>query len=278
MTEHVRGERRVLVTGAGTGIGRACTLHLAGLGFEVLAAGRTLATLEAVAAEATGTVRPLVLDVTDEASVRAAIENAGTITDLVNNAGVSVMGPIEGVPLQEWRRQFEVNVFGAATMIRAVLPEMRAAGRGRIVNMGSVTGRLVPPFMGTYGASKHALEGMTDALRREVAGQGVQVTLVRPGFVRTDFGEQEQESLRANAHPAYAERQGRFARWHRENGHAAAPDPVVVARAVERALTDARPRSRYHAPAKAARLVAMREALPAGVIDRILVRKTDTAG
>jgi NAD(P)-dependent dehydrogenase (short-subunit alcohol dehydrogenase family) len=269
-------ERRVLITGAGSGIGRACALHLAGRGWTVLAAGRTPASLQAVAKEAEGKVLPLVLDVTDEASVAEAIGKAGAIDALVNNAGVSVMGPVEGVPLSEWRRQFEVNVYGAATMIRAVLPRMREAGRGRIVNMGSVTGRLVPPFMGAYGASKHALEGLTDALRREVSRFGIEVTLVRPGFVNTPFGDQEQESLRANAHPAYEGPLSRFTAWHEEEGHAASPSPVVVAQAVERALTDSPARSRYHAPARAGRLVALREALPARLVDRMIARTTRT--
>ena len=265
----------VLVTGAGTGIGRACALLLAREGLHVTAAGRTRGTLDEVAAHAPN-IDVAVMDVTDEASVERAVVTASPIGAVVNNAGVSVMGPIEGVPLEEWRRQFETNVFGVATVCRAVLPQMRQRGRGRIVNVSSVAGRLAAPFMGTYAASKHALEGLTDALRREVSSQGVAVVLVRPGFVDTGFGTQEQASLADNRHEAYAEAHDRFAAWHREKGHAASPGPDVVAEAVLRALTDARPKDRYAAPHKAKRQVAMRNLLPTRLVDRMVARTTGT--
>ena len=267
----------VLVTGGGTGIGRACALALAREGLRVTVAGRTRETLEAVAAEAPS-IGVAVMDVTDEASVERAVARTSPVGAVVNNAGVSVMGPLEGVPVDEWRRQFEINVFGVATVCRAVLPQMRQRGRetgvgGRIVNVGSVAGRLAAPFMGAYAASKHAVEGMTDALRREVAGFGIDVVLVRPGFVDTGFGAQEQASLAANRHEAYADAHDRFARWHREHGHAASPGPEVVAARVVTALTDPRPRTHYAAPAKARRQVLMRATLPTRMVDR-LVRRT----
>lgn len=270
----------VLITGAGTGIGRACALMLAREGLHVTAAGRTRGTLDEVAGQAPN-IDAVIMDVTDEASVERAVVAASPVGAVVNNAGVSVMGPLEGVPLDEWRRQFETNVFGVATVCRAVLPQMRqraqtGQGRGRIVNMGSVAGRLAAPFMGTYAASKHALEGMTDALRREVRGQGIDVVLVRPGFVDTGFGAQEQASLAANRHEAYAEAHERFARWHREKGHAASPSPDVVAEAVLRALTDAVPKDRYAAPDKAKRQVAMRNVLPTRLVDRMVAKTTGT--
>jgi NAD(P)-dependent dehydrogenase (short-subunit alcohol dehydrogenase family) len=194
------------------------------------------------------------------------------VDHLVNNAGVAVMGAIEAVPLEEWRRQFEVNVFGVANMCRAVLPQMRQKGEGRIVMIGSVTGRLVPPFQGVYGASKHALEGLSDALRRELRPFGIEVSVVRSGFVNTDFGEQEQEQLKKHRLDDYGLWHDRFAKWHHERGHKAAPGPVVVARQVERALTDARPRTRYACPPPAKRFLRMRKYLPARVVDRIIER------
>ena len=266
----------VLITGAGTGIGRACALMLAREGLHVTAAGRTRETLEEVAAHAPN-IDVAVMDVTDEASIERAVVAASPVGAVVNNAGLSVMGPQEGVPLSEWRRQFETNVFGVASVCRAVLPQMRQRGRGRIVNVGSVAGRLAAPFMGTYAASKHAVEGMTDALRREVAPQGIHVVLVRPGFVDTGFGAQEQASLAANRHDGYAAAHDRFARWHREHGHAASPGPDVVASAVLEALTASRPKSRYAAPAKARRQVAMRNVLPTRLVDRLVARTTGTA-
>ena len=262
--------KRVLITGAGSGIGRACAERLASEGWQVVASGRREAPLHDLVAAAAN-VTPLVMDVTDEASVRAGVAAAGPLDAVVNNAGVSVMGAVEAVPIEEWRRQFETNLFGVARVCQATLPGLRER-RGRIVNVGSVAGRIASPFMGVYASSKHALEGMTDALRREVAEQGVRVVLVRPGFVNTPFGAQEQESLAHHAHPAYAEAQARFARWHREEGHAASPGPAVVAEVVARALTDERPRDRYAAPARARRLLALRNTLPTRLVDRMVAR------
>lgn len=267
---------RVLITGAGTGIGRACALYLAEEGFHIIAAGRREEPLAALEKERPGQIIGVTLDVTDNASIEAAIAKVSPVDHLVNNAGVSVMGPVEAISTEEWRRQFEVNVFGVANMIRAVLPQMRQRGTGRIVQIGSVTGRVVPPFMGCYGASKHALEGMTDALRREVADQGIHVSLVRSGFVNTDFGTQEQESLQQHRHPAYDAKLGRFASWHHDKGHKVAPDPVVVARAVERALTDSVPKTRYACPAQAQRFLLLRNVLPARWVDGIIAGTTGT--
>lgn len=266
----VRG--RILVTGAGTGIGRACALYLAEEGFHVIAAGRRLEPLEALAAEKPGTITPVSIDVTDPDNIAAAMATISPIDGLVNNAGVAIMGAIEAVPVAEWRRQFEVNVFGVANMCQAVLPQMRQRGAGRIVNIGSVTGRLVPPFQGVYGSSKHAVEGLSDALRREVERYGIFVSVVRPGFVNTTFGEQEQESLSQHRMDAYAEHHDRYAKWHHEKGHKVAPDPVIVAREVEKALTAPKPRTRYACPASARRFILLRSILPARMVDRMIDR------
>ena len=261
---------RVLVTGAGSGIGRASAERMAAAGWDVVAAGRREGPL-ADLADAAPRVTPRVMDVTDEASVRAGIEAAGPLDAVVNNAGVSVMGAVEAVPLDEWRRQFETNLFGVAAVCQAALPGLRER-RGRIVNVGSVAGRIASPFMGVYASSKHALEGLTDALRREVAEQGVRVVLIRPGFVNTPFGAQEQESLERHAHPAYEAAQARFARWHKEEGHAASPGPEVVAEAVHAALTEPAPRDRYAAPARARRLLLLRNTLPTRLVDKMVAR------
>ena len=266
----VRG--RILVTGAGTGIGRACALYLAEEGFHVIAAGRRLEPLEALAAEKPGTITPVSIDVTDPDNIAAAMATISPIDGLVNNAGVAIMGAIEAVPVAEWRRQFEVNVFGVANMCQAVLPQMRQRGAGRIVNIGSVTGRLVPPFQGVYGSSKHAVEGLSDALRREVERYGIYVSVVRPGFVNTTFGEQEQESLSQHRMDAYAEHHDRYAKWHHEKGHKVAPDPVIVAQEVEKALTAPKPRTRYACPASARRFILLRSILPARMVDRMIDR------
>lgn len=275
-------DKAVLVTGAGTGIGRAVSLHLAAQGFAVFAAGRRRSTLEALAEEGGERITPVTMDVTDEASVAAALEaiaghlDGASLFAVVNNAGISVTGPIERVPDADWRAQFDTNVFGVMNVTRAVLPQMRAAGEGRIVTISSVTGRLAPPFMGVYAASKHAVEGLSDALRREVKQFGIKVSVIRPGFVNTGFGDQEQAGLEPYMQEGepYRDSLIKFSRWHHDKGHKAAPPPDCVAREVERALTDRRPRTRYTAPRKALWLIFARNFLPAPLVDAVTARIT----
>ncbi|WP_425408885.1 SDR family oxidoreductase [Hyphococcus sp.] len=266
----------VLVTGASSGIGEATAVHLAHKGFRVFAAARRIEKLNALKALGGGKITPVALDVTDDASIKTAlaeIENAGAVLyGLVNNAGVSVMGPVELVSSDEWRRQFETNVFGLVAVTRAVLPQMRGAGRGRIVNIGSIAGRIAAPFQGVYASSKHAVEGLSDSLRRELAPHGVKVSVVRPGFINTPFGHQEQEALeRFENEGPYADQVKTFKAWH-ARGHPSAPGPSVVAEAVHNALTAQRPHSRYTAPPKMLGALAMRNLFPSAVTDRIFER------
>lgn len=265
----------VLITGASSGIGEACAIHLAHKGFRVFAAARRLEKLKSLEGVAGGAVTPVELDVTDDASVAAALEIVGAdgnvLFGLVNNAGVSVMGPVETVAIDDWRRQYETNVFGLVRMTQAVLPQMRVAGQGRIINIGSIAGRIAAPFQGAYASSKHAVEGASDALRREVEPLGLHVSLVRPGFINTPFGEQEQALLEPHCAPGepYADYVKRFKAWHAK-GHPNAPSPIVVAEAVHDALTAERPHSRYTAPAKNTGPLMLRNLLPSAVTDRIL--------
>ena len=269
----------VLVTGASSGIGEATAVHLAHKGFRVFAAARRLEKLQELTAVGHGRISALEMDVTDEASISAAIQKIAdeglTLFGVVNNAGVSVMGPIETTPLSEWRRQYETNVFGVVNVVRAVAPQMRAAGRGRIVNIGSVAGRVAPPFQGVYASSKHAVEGLTDAMRIEMAPHGVKVSLIRPGFIHTPFGEQEQESLAKHTgdDQPYAEQVRIYKKWHAE-GHPNGPSPSVVAEAVHHALTAERPHTRYTAPSKMIGTLMLRNLMPSAVTDRIFKRIT----
>lgn len=179
-----------LVTGASRGIGRDTALRLAAAGYTVGCLARSRADLEALAASRPGLV-PVVADVTDaaalEGAVRALLSEHGPCAVLVNNAGYGLRAAVEEIPLDAWRRQFEVNLFSCARVVQLVLPGMRAAGRGCVVNVSSVAGRIATPFSGAYCATKFALEAMSDALRLEVAPFGVHVVLVEPGPVRTDF-------------------------------------------------------------------------------------------
>lgn len=266
----------VLITGASSGIGEECAVFLAQKGFRVFAAARRVENMEALKVVGSGRVTPVAMDVTDEASIAAGLEaiaaEAGPLYGLVNNAGVSVMGPFERVPLSEWRRQYETNVFGVVAVTQAVLPQMREAGRGRIVNIGSLAGRIASPFQGVYASSKHAVEGLSDALRRELVPHGIKVSVVRPGFINTSFGHQEQESLdRYAADPVYGEQLDTFKAWHAK-GHPSAPSPAVVAEAVHHALTVQEPKSRYTAPPNMTYALALRNFLPSALTDRILER------
>lgn len=267
----------VLITGASSGIGEACAVYLAHKGFRVYAAARRLEKLHELEGLAGGRIKPVALDVTDDASIANALEEISadgvTLFGLVNNAGVSVMGPVETTPIDEWRRQYETNVFGLVRVTQSVLPQMRAVGKGRIVNIGSVAGRIASPFQGAYSSSKHAVEGVSDSLRRELEPLGLKVSLVRPGFINTPFGHQEQEGLAPHAAEGepYAEWVAKFKEWHAK-GHPSAPGPNVVAEAVHEALTAEHPNSRYTAPASNIGSLALRNLLPSAVSDRLLRR------
>ena len=210
----------VLVTGASSGIGEAIAVHLAQKGFKVFAGARRIEKLQSLSGMGGGQITPVALDVTDKASIKSAIvqisELGQPLYGLVNNAGISVVGPVERTDLDEWRQLYETNVFGVVAMAQAVLPQMRKAGVGRIVNIGSVAGRIAAPFFGPYASSKHAVEGVNDGLRHELKHHGVKVSLVRPGFINTPFGEQEQESLKRFEAPGepYADQVKIFRDWH----------------------------------------------------------------
>jgi NADP-dependent 3-hydroxy acid dehydrogenase YdfG len=186
----------VLITGCSSGIGHETARHLAGKGWTVYATARRPETLGELAEAGCET---LALDVTDEASMKGAVDaveaSHGAVGALVNNAGYSQSGALETLPMERLRAQFETNVFGLVRMCQLVLPKMRAAGRGRIVNVSSMGGKLVFPGGGAYHATKHAVEALSDALRWEVKGFGVHVSIIEPGLITTNFGETAASSL-----------------------------------------------------------------------------------
>lgn len=269
----------VLITGASSGIGEACAVLLARKGFRVFAGARRIDKLKALEGLGEGRITAFGLDVTEAASVADAgkmiAEHGAGLWGLVNSAGVSVTGPLEQVPVSDWRRQFETNVFGLVAMTQAVLPGMREARAGRIVNIGSVAGRLAAPFMSAYAASKHAVEGLSDSLRRELAPLGVKVSVIRPGFINTPFGEPEQDGFARYAAPGmpYAARVAAFKAWHAE-GHPSGASPFDVADAVLKALTAARPHSRYTVPARFIGPLMARNLFPSAAVDRVFARVT----
>ncbi|GII75163.1 short-chain dehydrogenase/reductase [Sphaerisporangium rufum] len=268
--------RICLVTGASSGIGSATALELLGAGHTVYGAARRVARMEGLR-RAGG--HPLAMDITDpgdvERVVRTVLDAHGRLDVLVNNAGAGLRGAIEDVPVDEARRLFEVNLFGLAELTRAVLPHMRERRSGLIVNISSIGGEVSLPLAAWYYASKHALEGYSDSLRQEVRRFGVNVVVIQPGLVRTEFDDGMSERLRAvsgqGAYRDVAEAQARAGeRIYAPGGKVS--DPRVVARTVLRALGASSPRPRYAVGYLARPLLLLDRLLPAGLFDRIVAR------
>ena len=246
----------VLITGATAGIGRTTALHLARRGHHVIASGRRPAELASLAAEAhglPGRLDTVELDVTQAASITAAFAavdqlTAGAGPDVViNNAGFGVLGPTSEITDDEMRRQYETNVFGVMNVTRAALPAMRARGAGRIINVSSVGGRLTLPYFGVYNSTKYALESLSDALRYELAPFGIGVVLIEPGVIRTNFEATAVANLERFKTSPYAGAIARYGEISRLADRFAA-EPIVIARAIARAVEARRPAARYVAP------------------------------
>jgi NAD(P)-dependent dehydrogenase (short-subunit alcohol dehydrogenase family) len=266
----------VLITGCSTGIGHATAARLAKAGHTVYATARrpdTLADLSAVGC------RTLPLDVTDEDSMTSAVSKVeadhGAVGVLVNNAGYSQSGAVESLPMASIRRQFETNVFGLVRMSQLVLPAMRQAGTGRIVNISSMGGRLTFPGGGAYHATKYAVEAFSDALRFEVQGFGVRVVVVEPGLITTEFGNAAVASIDDAAND------GPYAAFNRAvasstGGVYEGPlgklggEPDDVAKVIEKAIGARRPRGRYTVTPSAKLAITGRRLAPDRVWDRAM--------
>jgi NAD(P)-dependent dehydrogenase (short-subunit alcohol dehydrogenase family) len=264
----------VLITGCSTGIGRATAERLARAGMTVYATARRPESIDDLKAAG---CRTLALDVNDEDSMRGAVEEVeraeGAVGALVNNAGYSQNGAVETVALDDVRRQFETNVFGLLRMSQLVLPGMRRAGHGRIVNVSSMGGKLVFPGGGIYHATKHAVEALSDAMRFEVRGFGIDVVVIEPGLIKTAFAETSVGSVPREEGP-YGEFNTAVAA-----ATAGAYDgplgklgggPGAVAKTIERALTANRPRTRYKVTPSARILMAQRRLLPDRAWDAVV--------
>ncbi|MEV6106119.1 SDR family oxidoreductase [Streptomyces sp. NPDC051940] len=269
--------RTVLITGASRGIGRATALHLAGRGWQVVAGVRDPAAGEELCGRSPR-ITAVELDVTDDGQVaKLAGQLPPRVDALVNNAGIGVGGPVESVAVDEVRRQFEVNVFGQIAVTQAVLPRLRES-RGRLVFVSSLNGRVAVPMSGAYNASKYAVECLADNLRVELRPWGIRVVLVEPGCIDTDpwrrmletFDEFMGAMTPAHRELYAAHLTGERALLARLQKQARPVD--LVAEAVERALTRARPRSRYLVGGDARMFVALKKALPTPVFDALLAR------
>lgn len=287
MTANVNGSPYtgiIVVTGASTGIGKACALRLDRMGFTVYAGVRKEADGAALVTEASPRLVPLIVDVTDAATIasaKATVEAAAAgrgIAGLVNNAGVAVGGPLEYVPIDDLRRQLEVNVVGQVAVTQAFLPMLRQA-KGRIVNIGSISGRMATPFVGPYAASKFALEAITDALRLELRPWGIGVSIVEPGAIATpiwDKGQEQQAQIREQLPPEgqqlYAPAMDAIAGALDDFQRRAVPADTV-AKAVAHALTAKRPKTRYLIGNDARLQAAMSTVAPDRLADRLIARQ-----
>lgn len=274
----------VVVTGASTGIGEATATHLDELGFSVFAGVRKEEDAERIAGLGSECLRPLRIDVTDEGSIRAAEEEVRAATasaglaGLVNNAGIAVSGPVEHVPIEELRRQLEVNLIGQVAVIQAFLPLLRAA-TGRVVNISSIGGRIALPMLSPYAASKFALEAVSDSLRREVRDQGIRVVVVEPGGIKTpiwDKGTATADRISGDMPPEAEQHYGGLiAAIRRESAKIATDrglEPSTVAEVVGRALTAANPRTRYLVGSDAKLRDKVLRRLPDRVQDSLIAR------
>ena len=270
--------KAVLITGCSTGIGRATAEHLAASGWNVYATARKLESIEDLKGKG---CKLLDLDVCDERSMQAGVEAVtsaeGAVGVLVNNAGYSQSGAVESVPLDQVRRQFETNVFGLVRMIQLVLPGMRRQHWGKIVNISSMGGKLTFPGGGFYHATKHAVEAISDALRFEVRGFGVDVIVIEPGLIRTRFGETAVTSMKSSSSSS----DGPYADFNEAVATATAAvyegplarlgaGPEAVARKIERAISRRRPRTRYPVTASARLIMTQRRILPDRAWDAFL--------
>ena len=259
--------KTALVTGCSTGIGRATAEALAKAGYDTWATARRPETLSGIKG-----VRTAALDVTDEASMVAAVEQTGGVDILVNNAGFAEMGPVESIPLDAWRRQFETNVFGLVRMTQLVLPHMRANRWGRVINLSSMGGQITFPLGGAYHATKYAVEATSDALRLEVAPFGIRVVLIEPGPIKTAFEDTADDALaRYMGGPYDREIQVFGALMNQTYSSRLAASPERVARAIVRSVK--RPRSRVRITPHSHLLTRTRRVLPDRLWDAMLASR-----
>ncbi|MCP3757266.1 SDR family oxidoreductase [Streptomyces sp. TBY4] len=274
--------RTVLITGASSGLGEACALHLARTGFHALAGVRRPEDGERLRVAATGRLTSVIIDVTDEKSVQAALQKVTELTGgtglwgLVNNAGIAVTAPLECVPMELLHRQFDVNVIGHLQVVQGFLPLLRA-GAGRIVNISSGVGNVALPYLGAYAAAQFAKEALSDTLRRELVPQRIPVVVIQPGAVLTplwdkmsDEGNRALNSVPKPVQELYRHSFQQFMKDNETSARTSRTTPDDVARVVFRALIAKRPKTRYTVGRDATGARVLARLLPDRAIDRIL--------
>ena len=267
----------VLITGATAGIGRETAVFLAHQGHHVIATGRKELELARLKAEVTetaimGRLDTLVLDVTSSESIANAVRDVATLTKghgldvLVNNAGFGVLGPSSEITDSEMRRQYDTNVFGLMAVTRAFLPRMLERKSGRILNVSSVGGRMTLPFFGVYSSTKYAVESLSDALRYELRPFGIDVSLIEPGVIRTNFEATAVGSLTSLKAGPYGAALGKYEQMSKMADRFAA-NPIVIAKAIGHAVKVRRPAARYVAPRYNSLIFAFRAIAPTRMWD-----------
>ena len=272
----------ILITGATTGIGRHAALHLARQGHRVIATGRNVGALDDLKREAVGTsLETLRLDVTDARSIEQAARTVETMTEgygldvLINNAGYGSAAPLVESPDAEIRGQFETNVFGLLAVTRAFVTKMMDRRSGRIINVGSVGGRVTLPLLGAYNSTKYAVESLSDALRRELRPFGLKVSIIEPGPINTEFSKRSVQDV-----ARYQDASSRYAKVFeradeiKRRTDAMSSGPGVVVRAIEKAVTSSRPKARYVAPFSSQVMLAFMSFMPTALLDWMMTAMT----
>lgn len=276
--------RSVLVSGASTGIGRAAALRLAAAGWRVFAGVRSEEDAAALREAASGSLEPLFLDVTDAGQIAAAAELIGEraedgLTGLVNNAGVAIPSPLETMPIDDFRRQLEINLTGHVAVTQTLLPEIRRAG-GRVVFISSIGGRIAFPMTGAYHAAKFGIEAVGDVFRQELRPWDISVSIVEPGSIDTPIWERGERSAEEvgerspRREALYGRAIERYRKVVRDTAERGIP-PEKVARAIEHALSARRPRSRYLVGLDAKVQARLKPLIPTPVFGRIVARVID---
>lgn len=276
--------RSVLVTGASTGIGRATAMRLDASGWRVFAGVRDPAAAENLQSDASSRLTPVFLDVTEPEQIAAAAalvekESEGGLDGLVNNAGVAIPGPLETIPLEDFRRQLEVNLFAYVAVTQALLPQIRRA-EGRIVFISSIGGRIAFPFGGPYHASKFATEAIGDVFRQELRPWGLKVAIIEPGSIDTPIwerGQRKGEEIEAKAPQTnllYGAAIEKFRKVIEDTADRGIP-PEKVAKAISHALESSRPKSRYLVGLDAKLQARLKPLIPTPLFDRIVARQLD---
>ncbi len=272
----------ILITGATTGIGRHAALHLAKQGHRVIATGRNVAALDELKRAASGTpLETLRLDVTDARSIATAAKAVDAMTGgygldvLINNAGYGSAAPLVESPDAEVRGQYETNVFGLLAVTRTFVPKMMDRRSGRIINVGSVGGRVTLPLFGAYNSTKYAVESLSDALRRELRPFGLKVSIIEPGPIKTEFSKRSIQDV-----AQYQDSTSRFAKVFaradelKRRSDEMSAEPHVVVRAIEKAVTSSRPKARYVAPFSSALMLVVMGFMPTALLDWVMTKMT----